>query len=228
MGSSHCAICGQKFGMMSVKFDYGGCEICSSCLNNYFPDRSGKVIDRNCAMETEKKIDSLLMKGCYDGKIIPAINEYKQRLHEYSTDNERARERELELSRTEQEKEAEATAYEILERDQELLKNILLTTSDSIQGRVIEEYLGIVMGCVPIGMGFLTINTGDISNLFGKKSKLLEDKVRRSYVEAQIQLASEAKKRGANAVIGITQSTSNFLSNLTGLVLIGTAVKLKD
>ncbi len=228
MGSNHCPVCGQRFGLMSLKFKYEGYEICSSCINEYFPYRGDTFIKQENATEMEKKIDKLLASGCSDEEIIPFLNEYKQKLHDFSTDFENAKIREEKAAREKHIREQKAMASETLAKNQKILNGVILTTVDAIEGRKVEEYLGIVMTCIPIGMGFLTSKTGKVAEVLGTESGFLEEKIRKSYLEAQTELVKEAEIRGANAVIGITQSTSNFLTNLTGLVLIGTAVRLAD
>lgn len=169
MGSSHCAICGRHFGIMSVKLNLEGMDICAECMREYFPYRDDPNIPPKDATLLYDKIEKLMDSEKLDEKLVSYLQNYKKKLKDICDAEEESRREKLL-------QEQEALATEILAKDQELLNNTLLTTANTIEGRSIESYLGIVMGCVPIGMGFLTINTGDISNLFGKKSKLLENK----------------------------------------------------
>ncbi|WP_298237260.1 heavy metal-binding domain-containing protein [uncultured Algibacter sp.] len=96
---------------------------------------------------------------------------------------------------------------------------MILSTTNSIEGHPIQDYLGIVTGVstnVKTSFSFKTT----------KNKKLYEDFINQAKEEAFQSLKENANKLKANAVVGIsidieTSSTSYFFVSITG-----TAVKV--
>lgn len=98
---------------------------------------------------------------------------------------------------------------------------MVLTTTDSIEGHKIEDYLGIVTGVnVSIPKATFTFN-------MEKYYKSYEDKINEVKEEAFQKLQNNAISLKANAVVGISLDIETSAS--TGIIMIsitGTAVKM--
>jgi uncharacterized protein YbjQ (UPF0145 family) len=96
---------------------------------------------------------------------------------------------------------------------------MILTTTNSIEGHKIQDYLGIVTGVS-------TMMKTSFSFKAEKNKKLFEDSMNKAKEDAFQSLKSNAIKLGANAVVGIkldmeTESGAYFFISITG-----TAVKV--
>jgi uncharacterized protein YbjQ (UPF0145 family) len=98
---------------------------------------------------------------------------------------------------------------------------MILTTTNSIEGHTIENYLGIVTG-VNASMPKTTISFS-----MKKYYDLYEENINKVKEEAFQKLKDNANKLGANAVVGIQLDIENLDSS--GIIIItitGTAVKV--
>jgi len=93
-------------------------------------------------------------------------------------------------------------------------REIILSTTNEIQGKLVSEYLALVFGA---GNAAWTIET-----TAGRANTALS--------KAEDQLRGTAAELGADAVIGITfsmDSSGSALNRSQAITLLGTAVKLK-
>lgn len=105
--------------------------------------------------------------------------------------------------------------------------NILLATTEAIEGREIVEVLGLVTGN--------TIQTRHIGSDIGAGLKSIIGGEIKGYVKAMTMARQEATKRmmddartlGADAVVGMRYSTSQVIANGAEILAYGTAVKLR-
>jgi len=79
----------------------------------------------------------------------------------------------------------------------------LFIEPDSIEGKRILEYKGIVCGEVISGVDFIKDFAAGLTNFFGGRSKSYEDELIRAREGAIEELKHRALSLGANAVIGI-------------------------
>ena len=84
------------------------------------------------------------------------------------------------------------------------MENIIMTTGSDIEGFEITEYLGLVSGQTALTAKFFQEFSGN-SEMDAKESKALTKKLSQVHQTAVSMMEEEAKKKGANAVIGITQ-----------------------
>ena len=80
---------------------------------------------------------------------------------------------------------------------------MIVTTTNSIEGREIREYRGIVFGEVITGVNVLKDFTAGLSNFFGGRSGTYEDELSNARVTALGELEARAAALGANAVVGV-------------------------
>jgi uncharacterized protein YbjQ (UPF0145 family) len=105
-------------------------------------------------------------------------------------------------------------------------KEILLTTTPTVEGHRVVAYLGIESVEIVIGTGFLSELTGDISDFLGQRSTVFESKLREAKDAAFRLMQHRAAEKGADAVIGIDLDYTEFSGNRIGLILNGTIVRL--
>ena len=80
---------------------------------------------------------------------------------------------------------------------------MIITTTPTIEGKRIKEYKGLVFGEVVSGANFIRDFFASITDVIGGRSGVYESKLNKSRQEALDELAEEARKVGANAVVAI-------------------------
>ncbi|WRS28290.1 putative heavy metal-binding protein [Oscillospiraceae bacterium MB08-C2-2] len=80
---------------------------------------------------------------------------------------------------------------------------MILTTTPTIEGKVIKEYKGIVFGEVVNGVNFIKDFAAGLTNFFGGRSGSYEEELIDARQAALQEMAQRARNMGANAVVGI-------------------------
>lgn len=80
---------------------------------------------------------------------------------------------------------------------------MILTTTSSIEGHPAKDYLGIVTGEVIVGANIFKDLFASVRDIVGGRSGAYENSLRDARETALKELESEARARGANAVIGV-------------------------
>jgi uncharacterized protein YbjQ (UPF0145 family) len=123
-----------------------------------------------------------------------------------------------------------ATIREEELRNAELLRQaarrVIVTTTNSIEGYFIEKYIGIESVEYVIGTGVFSEMSGDLSDLFGLRSKAFESKLQTAKRQALDALRMLAAERQANAIVGIDLDFTEFSGNRVGLIVNGTLVRI--
>lgn len=106
---------------------------------------------------------------------------------------------------------------------------MLLSTTGSIEGRVIKEYRGVVFGEVVNGVNFMRDFTAGFSNIFGGRCEEYEEELINTRADALTEMMNRAQKIGANAVIGVKVDYETIGQNSSMLAVIasGTAVVIE-
>ncbi len=112
------------------------------------------------------------------------------------------------------------------------MSDIIMTTGSDVEGYVIEEYKGIVSGQTALSAKFFHEFSGS-TEMDAKESKVLTKKTSQIHDIALKMLEEQAKKKGANAVIGITLRYNELMGSITnnntiGIIATGTAVDIKE
>ena len=103
---------------------------------------------------------------------------------------------------------------------------MIITTTPSIEGRQISQYLGIVFGEVISGVNFARDFAAGLTNFFGGRSGSYEEELIGARGEALAELERRAAALGANAVVGVDVDYEVLGSN-NGMLMVsasGTAV----
>jgi len=110
---------------------------------------------------------------------------------------------------------------------QKKLSDIILTTTNNLEGYEILEYLGIESVELVMGTGIISEVVSDLSDLIGERSGQFEDKMANAKKNALTRLRKKAFDSGGNAVIGIELDYPVYSGNKMGVVVYGTVVKTK-
>jgi len=114
------------------------------------------------------------------------------------------------------------------------IKDIIVTTTDTIQGREIEQYIDPIYTQVVMGIDSWKDMLGSLRSWWGGRSKTLERELATGYAFAIEDLKKEAFLRDANAVVGVEfdanlevagdAGSNDKMAIVSGM---GTAVRLK-
>lgn len=105
---------------------------------------------------------------------------------------------------------------------------MIITTTNTIEGRKIEAYLGVVFGEVVAGVNIVKDFTAGLSNFFGGRSGTYEEELINSRSQALNELEQRAIDLGADAVVGLDVDYE-VLGSDNGMLMVsvsGTAVRL--
>ena len=80
---------------------------------------------------------------------------------------------------------------------------MIVTTTQSIEGRKIVEYKGIVFGEVISGVNMVKDMMAGLTNIFGGRSNTYETELINARQNALREMEERAAQMGANAVIGV-------------------------
>ena len=80
---------------------------------------------------------------------------------------------------------------------------MLLTTTPTVEGHPIQNYLGLVCGEVISGVDFVKDFAAGMRNFFGGRSASYENELTDARAQAIEELVQRAEQMGAKAVVGI-------------------------
>jgi uncharacterized protein YbjQ (UPF0145 family) len=107
---------------------------------------------------------------------------------------------------------------------------MILTTTDSVEGRKIAGYLGIVAGEAVMGTNIFRDFFAGITDILGGRSGSYEKELRKAKALALESLVEEARTLGADAVVGMDLDYQQIGGGADKQMLMvaasGTAVKL--
>lgn len=101
-----------------------------------------------------------------------------------------------------------------------------ITTTESIEGKQIKEYLGIVSGEAVMGANIMKDFMAGIRDIIGGRSGKYEEVIMEGREEALKDLQARAEELGADAVIGVRADYEEMGEGMLWVNLTGTAVKL--
>jgi uncharacterized protein YbjQ (UPF0145 family) len=108
---------------------------------------------------------------------------------------------------------------------------MILSTTDVIQGAIVEAYLGVVTAEVVYGSNALRDFFAGIRDIIGGRTASYERVFQQGQREALAELEQRAQQMGANAIVGIELDTGTINIDQSGVLLLitatGTAVRLK-
>lgn len=106
---------------------------------------------------------------------------------------------------------------------------MIVTTTPTIAGREIEQYLDVISYETVMAVNFFKDFFTYFTDMFGGRSATLEKTMRDARMAAMLQLRNHAKRIKADAVVGLQYQMSMPFSRggFLAVVLTGTAVRLK-
>ncbi len=107
-------------------------------------------------------------------------------------------------------------------------KRMIVTTTPSIEGQPVSEYLGIVSGEAIMGANMFKDMFAGIRDIVGGRSGAYEEELRRAKDIAMREMQDNAMHRGANAILGVDLDYETVGANGSMLMVTasGTAVRL--
>lgn len=107
---------------------------------------------------------------------------------------------------------------------------MITTTTTTIEGQPVREYLGIVTGEAILGANIFRDLFAGIRDIVGGRSGAYEAELRRARELALGEMTQQASERGATAVIGVDIDYESIqMGNGGGMLMVtasGTAVRL--
>lgn len=107
----------------------------------------------------------------------------------------------------------------------------IVTTTDSIQGKEIDEYIGVVSGHAVMGMNFITDMIGGLRDVIGGRSSTLESYFVDAREKAIDEMITEAVEYGADAVVAVRFNDVSMEGKNSQMALVtvhGTAVRIRE
>jgi uncharacterized protein YbjQ (UPF0145 family) len=109
---------------------------------------------------------------------------------------------------------------------------MLVVTTDSIEGKRIAEYLGLVTGEAILGANIFRDFFAGIRDIVGGRSAAYEEELRKAKQIAIREMVEEATSRGGNAVVAVDLDYETISMGQGGGMLMvsasGTAVRIEE
>ena len=107
---------------------------------------------------------------------------------------------------------------------------MIITTTNSIEGRPVTEYRGIVMGEAIVGANVFKDLFAAVRDVVGGRSKAYEEALRGARQEALREMSQRASETGADAILGvdIDYEVIGKTGSMMMVTSAGTAVKLSS
>ena len=80
---------------------------------------------------------------------------------------------------------------------------MIITTTNSVEGKPVKEYRGIVMGEAIIGANIIKDLFASVRDVVGGRAGAYEEALRTARQDALREMSNRAQELGANAVIGV-------------------------
>lgn len=105
---------------------------------------------------------------------------------------------------------------------------MILTTTPTIEGKPIREYLGIVSGEAIMGANIVRDLFASITDIVGGRSGAYEEKLAQARQIAMDEMAAKARRMGANAVVGVDLDYEVVREGMLMVTASGTGVVIPE
>ncbi|MDX8366379.1 YbjQ family protein [Cytobacillus sp. IB215665] len=102
---------------------------------------------------------------------------------------------------------------------------MIVTTTNSLEGKKIESYLGIVTAEAIMGANVVRDFLASVTDIIGGRSGTYESKLAEGRRAAIAEMEGKAKQLGADAVIAVDLDFETLRDGMMMVVATGTAVK---
>ncbi len=103
---------------------------------------------------------------------------------------------------------------------------MIITTTPTIQGKEIKEYLGIVTGEAILGANIVKDLFASITDVAGGRSAAYESELSKAREIALSEMKQNASALGANAIVGVDLDYETVRQGMLMVSVSGTAVKI--
>lgn len=103
---------------------------------------------------------------------------------------------------------------------------MIITTTNSIEGKPITQYLGLVNGEAIMGANIVRDLFASITDVVGGRSGAYEQKLKQARDIAIHEMKEQARSLGANAVVGIDIDYEVVREGMLMVTVSGTAVQI--
>lgn len=103
---------------------------------------------------------------------------------------------------------------------------MIISTTPSLDGYQIDQYLGIVSGETIIGANVFKDFFASITDIVGGRSSAYEQVLREAKATAMAEMEMQARHFGANAIVGIDLDYETIRDGMLMVTVAGTAVKV--
>jgi len=104
---------------------------------------------------------------------------------------------------------------------------MLITTTSTLQGKEIEQYIGLVSGESVIGANIIKDFMAGIRDIVGGRSGSYERVLKEAKEDAIREMIAQATSLGANAVIGVDLDYETIGGTMLMVTAAGTAVRYR-
>lgn len=102
---------------------------------------------------------------------------------------------------------------------------MIITTTPSIEGREIREYVGVVTGEAIMGANVVRDLFASITDIVGGRSGAYEEKLKDAREIAFSEMEDQARKFGCDAIVGVDIDYEVIRDGMLMVAVSGTAVK---
>lgn len=103
---------------------------------------------------------------------------------------------------------------------------MIITTTNTLEGQMISEYLGVVTGEAILGANVFKDVFAGIRDVVGGRSASYERELRKARDIALEEMSKQAREQGANAVIGVDLDYETVSDSMLMVTACGTAVRV--
>ncbi len=103
---------------------------------------------------------------------------------------------------------------------------MIITTTPTVEGKPIRDYLGVVVGETILGTNVFRDVFAGLKDIIGGRSGAYEEKMREARAMAFKEVQDEAEKLGATAVVGVDIDYEVIGNNMLMVSVSGTAVRM--
>jgi uncharacterized protein YbjQ (UPF0145 family) len=105
---------------------------------------------------------------------------------------------------------------------------MIITTTNIVEGRPVQEYLGVINAQSIIGANIFKDFLGGLRDVFGGRSKTYERVLEEAKEDALRELAEKAQGMGANAILAVDLDfeTVGGSGSMLMVIATGTAVRI--
>jgi len=105
---------------------------------------------------------------------------------------------------------------------------MLITTTATLQDRKIRKYIGVVTGEAILGANIFKDFFAGIRDIVGGRSAAYEKELRRAKEIAMEEMPIEARRLGANAIIGVDLDYETVGKSMLMVSASGTAIEVEE